>query len=251
MNILGNAIFLLMKKSVCHSSLRCGLSLVFSFSVLALFSACTDYVSKIDAQNDDEPMALSSSSILHVSSSSVVNPSTVVVKSMKDYRDGQSYKTVTIGSQTWMAQNLNYETDDYFSFCNNNILSNCTKYGRLYSWKGALTACPVGWHLPAKAEFDTLFTAVGGRSVAGSMLKSTNGWNDSGNGTDDYSFSALPAGYYYVTGDYELEGGMTCFWSSAEDVVGNALCLYKKGDYVSGSLGNKNLFAFSVRCVQD
>ena len=250
MNILGNTIFLIMKKSVCHSSLRCGLSLVFSLSFLALFSACTDYVSKIDAQNDDGPMGLSSSSISQESSSSVVNPSTVVVKSMKDYRDGQSYKTVTIGSQTWMAQNLNYETD-YFSFCYDKISSNCSKYGRHYSWKGALTACPVGWHLPTKAEFATLFTAVGGRSVAGRMLKSTSGWNDSGNGTDDYSFSALPAGDGYATGDYELEGSMTCFWSSSDDVAGNAFCLYKMGDYVGGSLGNKNLYAFSVRCVQD
>ena len=249
MNILGNAIFLLMKKSVCHSSLQCGLSLVFNLSVLALFSACTDYVSKIDAPNDDEPMALSSFSISQTSSSSVVNPSTVVVGSMKDYRDGQSYKTVTIGSQTWMAQNLNYESD-YFSFCYNDISSNCTKYGRLYSWKMALTVCPVGWHLPTKAEFDTLFTAVGGRSVAGKMLKSTSGWNDSGNGTDDYLFSALSVGFGYATGD-DCEGDIACFWSSAEDVVGNALCLYKRGDYVGGSLGNKNLYAFSVRCVQD
>ena len=66
--------------------------------------------------------------------------------------------------------------------------------------------CPEGWHLPANSEWNALFTAVGGRSAADMMLKSTSGWFDSGNGTDAYSFAALPAGYRYVDGSFTDEG---------------------------------------------
>ena len=134
--------------------------------------------------------------------SSVTSPSgKESLSTLTDSRDGQTYKTVVIGKQTWMAQNLNIETEK--SFCFNDDSSNCTKYGRLYTWAAAMDSagewssngkgcgyksecsamspvrgvCPNGWHLPTKAEFETLFSAVGGDSVAGKMLKSTSGWN--------------------------------------------------------------------------
>ena len=134
--------------------------------------------------------------------SSVTSPSgKESLSTLTDSRDGQTYKTVVIGRLTWMAQNLNIETEK--SFCFNDDSSNCTKYGRLYTWAAAMDSagewssngkgcgyksecsamspvrgvCPNGWHLPTKAEFETLFSAVGGDSVAGKMLKSTSGWN--------------------------------------------------------------------------
>ena len=120
---------------------------------------------------------------------------------LTDSRDGQTYKTVEIGTQTWMAQNLNYQTDS--SWCYKNKGSNCRKYGRLYEWNAAKKACPAGYHLPSREEWDVLAQAVGGVidpynkswSGAGNKLKTNSGWKKPGIGTDDYGFSALPSGY--------------------------------------------------------
>ena len=222
----------------------------------------------------------SSSSETSVSSSSVpegyVDPSTVVKGNMTDSRDGQTYKTTTIGTQTWMAQNLNYETAN--SYCYNDDASNCTKYGRLYTWAAAMDSvgtwttngkgcgynktcsptypvrgvCPEGWHLPTQTEWNTLFAAVGGQSTAGKMLKSTSGWNSSGNGTDAYSFSALPVGERNDVGDYYNEGNYACFWSSTESNYYDAYYMSLHYDYDDAYLsGNYKYNGFSVRCVKD
>jgi uncharacterized protein (TIGR02145 family) len=149
-----------------------------------------------------------------------------------------------------MAQNLNYETAN--SYCYRNNASNCTKYGRLYTWAVAITACPTGWHLPTQTEWNTLFTAVGGSVTAGTKLKSTTGWNSSGNGTDDYSFSALPAGDRDIHGYYGNEGNYADFWSSTEDDSNCAyyMRLYYNYDDADLNYGNKSNW-FSVRCVKD
>ena len=173
--------------------------------------------------------------------------------SMTDARDGQTYKIVKIGDQVWMAQNLNFKTDS--SFCYDNEESNCTRYGRLYKWAAAKSVCPSGWHLPSKTEWETMFDSVGGSSIAGSKLKSTFGWDDfegkSGNGTDDFGFSALPAGYWKSGGYYNLKGISARFWSSTK-LYDNAyfMYLYYANDGVN--LGDdSNGYGFSVRCVKD
>lgn len=215
-----------------------------------------------------------------------------------DERDGQTYKTVKIGTQTWMAENLNYAytgvpfdyegyTSDSTSWCYDNDPANCTKYGRLYTWAAAMDSvgewstngkgcgfgkicsvasagsatlvrgiCPSGWHLPKKAEFETLFTAVGGSSTAGTMLKSTSGWDDykgeSGNGTDAYGFSALPAGYRWDVGNYSLLGSLAYFWSATEE---RGFYAYYMGLYYKHEDGNLDDddkdYMYSVRCVKD
>ena len=118
---------------------------------------------------------------------------------MKDSRDGQTYKTLKIGSQTWMAENLNFKTKH--SYCYDNDSSNCTKFGQFYDWVEATEVCPKGWHLPDTTEWNTLFATVGGRALASKVLKSKSLWKtcknwnwQNGNGSDDYGFSALPAG---------------------------------------------------------
>jgi uncharacterized protein (TIGR02145 family) len=131
-----------------------------------------------------------------------------------DSRDGKAYKTVKIGSQTWMAENLNYEAKG--SLCYDNKKENCDKYGRLYDWKTAMKVCPSGWHLPSDAEWENLVTIAGGDKVAGTKLKAKSGWKDNRNGTDDFGFSALPAGFHYVNNEF-FRGGEEGEWWSATD----------------------------------
>ncbi|WP_295096536.1 fibrobacter succinogenes major paralogous domain-containing protein [uncultured Fibrobacter sp.] len=189
----------------------------------------------------------------------------------EDARDGQTYKTVKIGDQVWMAENLNFEMDS--SFCYIKEESNCAKYGRLYRWAAAVGksesecgygytcslpsgniqgVCPKGWHLPSKAEWKTLFNAVGGKSTAGKILKSTSGWNSSGNGTDSFGFSALPAGGRLSDGGYYGKGNHADFWSSTESDDDDAydVYLYYGIDDAYLSFGSKDHWV-SVRCVKD
>ena len=217
--------------------------------------------SSSEKQGDGESSsAMTSSSSMESSSSSsvpegYVDPSTVVTGTMTDERDGKTYKTVTIGTQTWMAENLNYDTDA--TNCYDGREDLCTIYGGLYKWGAAMVVCPSGWHLPDTTEWKMLITAVGGESTAGRMLKSTSGWDDykgeNGNGTDAYSFAVLPAGYYWGNVmDYRYEGSYTCFWSSTGINTGDAYFMYLLFDNERAFLSNNNKDnAFSVRCVHD
>ena len=170
-----------------------------------------------------------------------------------DDRDGQTYKTVKIGDQWWMAENLNYEAAN--GYCFNDSAENCEKYGRLYTWSTALVACPSGWHLPTKADFDTLLAAVGGDSLAGNALKSFAGWNrveDEGDGADSYGFSGSPAGWMDLTGDYYQVGYFGRFWSISSCSDKKAYTLHLKYNAESGSLDcTLKESAISVRCIKD
>lgn len=239
-----------------------------------LFVACGNDSSTSANNSNDDISSKSSSSQRSVSSSSD-KVADVIGNSITDSRDGQKYKTVKIGSQVWMAQNLNYEMAD--SYCYGNNARSCTKYGRLYTWAAAMDSagiwsttgkgcgygkicsptypvrgvCPSGWHLPTQTEWNTLFTVVGGSSVAGEKLKSTSGWYNNGNGTDGFGFSALPAGYRRY---YGFSGGNNCagFWSASEHDSNDAYYIYLSidnvGAYLELSLKDN---AFSVRCLKD
>ena len=171
----------------------------------------------------------SSSAIIPASSTSIPLDGDFFV----DDRDGKAYKIVTIGSQTWMAQNLNY--DEKNSYCYGNIDENCSKYGRLYY---GTNHCPAGWHLPTIDEWNALIDFVGGVSVAGKILKSASGWNEFGNGTDAYEFSALPAGWYYARQSFSGIGDGAVFM--ADTVKNDSMSVH----YVSIS-GEKDGVSFS------
>lgn len=211
----------------------------------------------------------SSSSKKKLSSSSIV--SSPVEGTLTDTRDGQTYKTVRIGDQVWMAENLNYETDS--SFCYNDSVKYCEKYGRLYRWAAAVGksesecgsgytcslpsgniqgVCPNGWHLPSKSEWETLFNAVGGLSTAGKELKFTSGWNRRGYGTDAFGFSALPAGYRSYGGGFYGEGNYAYFWCSTENESHYAYDIYLYYKIDSARLDDYYKYlGFSVRCIRD
>ena len=193
-----------------------------------------------------EPGDHSSSSVTPESSSSETSEFT---GSMTDPRDGQTYRTVKIGNQVWMAENLKVKTENSWCYaCEESI---CKEYGRLYTWEMAKTSCPAGWHLPSKNEFETLFEAVGGESIAGKELKSADDWNI-GNGTDAYAFSVLAAGIRDFHGSY-IDGGYSAlFWSSSEYSSGFAYYVFFGFKYDSVSLrdGHKR-YGFSVRCLKD
>jgi uncharacterized protein (TIGR02145 family) len=172
-----------------------------------------------------------------------------------DPRDGKQYKMVEIGNQIWMAENLSYSANG--SKCYENQESNCKKYGRLYNWSTARNACPSGWHLPSDGEWQALVNFAGGKEIAGKKLKAAKGWNyndngTSGNGTDEFGFSALPGGYGSSDGSFDYVGNYGYWWSATE---GNAANAWGRGlGYNDASVDrgyDDKTDLFSVRCVQD
>ena len=149
-----------------------------------------------------------------------------IIGSFYDDRDGRIYKTVKIGSQIWMAENLNYASSG--SWCYDNNPMNCSTYGRLYTWEIAKTACPTGWHLPSYNEWNNLIGYLGGYAIAGGKLKSRTGWTRSNISTsNDSGFSGLPGGYidgscwYKATfNDIENTG---YFWSGPSTILPDSL----------------------------
>ncbi len=201
----------------------------------------------------------------------------------EDNRDGQVYRTVKIGEQTWMAENLNYEyMPDTLSVCYDEDPINCEKYGRLYTWAAAMDsaarfsdngkdcgngtecsangnvrgACPVGWHLPSNAEWITLkdFIAkqIGNVNFVGYALKSTSSWESTG-GSDAFGFGAFPAGSRNYKGIYLRLLSLTDFWSSTEnESYSSYYFLVGWADVFSEhTYGEKGLSAYSIRCVKD
>lgn len=161
--------------------------------------------------------------------------------SFKDSRNSKSYKTVTIESQTWLAENLNYQTKE--SICYDNKQSNCTTYGRLYSWKAAMNACPTGWHLPSLKDFQKLLKVVG----SADKLRDAS-WG----GSNKYGFSALPSGVYFSDdNDFHLQGHDVSIWSSTKDDWGSVRVL-SIGSEAEGDIESMSPDAWSpVRCIKD
>jgi len=176
----------------------------------------------------------------------------VVKGSFTDTRDDKTYKTVKIGTQTWMAENLNYETGN--SVCYFADPANCQKYGRLYDWKTAKKACPSGWHLPSNAEWQTLVDFAGGDKVAGKKLKAKSGWNNNGSGTDNYGFAALPGGKGEdYNNNFEYVGSLGYWWSATESDADVVKCWIMIHDHESIDRFdlNKESEPVSVRCIKD
>jgi len=204
-----------------------------------------------------------------------------------DLRDEKSYATILIGTQCWMAENLNVgtringnsnQTDNGIieKYCYDDLESNCDIYGGLYQWdetmqysmqQGVQGICPPGWHVPSDEEWkilegtvdsqygvgDSEWDATGWRGYdAGETLKSTNGWSYSGNGTDLYGFTALPGGYRGDTGSFNHLGNHGLWWSSTEN---NGSTTWTRnlhyGNVKVARNGRSKTDGYSLRCLKD
>ena len=234
-------------------------------------------------------VALTSSSKQQISSSSTAHSSSSSAESgtFVDSRDGKTYKWVKIGTQTWMAENLNFGTrvngvndqGDATSasaqkYCYGNNESNCTTYGGLYQWHTATALsrscdntscsttsqhrgiCPAGWHLPSKSEWATLNNYVdnnngGSTTDAGRSLKSKNLWS-SNTGTDAFGWTGLPGGYRRDTGGGFYTLGANGEWWSSAPAWHYTMCTGQTSceNTIYGH-SDSNTYGFSVRCVKD
>jgi uncharacterized protein (TIGR02145 family) len=190
--------------------------------------------------------------------------------------DGNTYKTVTIGTQTWMAENLkttkyNDDTSIPFitdntswknlitpAFCwyNNDASTYKDTYGALYNWYSAASGklCPTGWHVPSDAQWTVLSTYLGGESAAGDKMKEEGAahWKNFNNASTNVSgFTALPGGGR-VSGSFSSIEASGAWWSSTEYDTDFAWCRElddNVAELMTGSL-EKNM-GFSVRCIKN
>ena len=222
----------------------------------------SDSETRVSSSADPES---SSSSVAPQPSSSetIVSSSGVGVEygTLQDPRDGKSYKTVKIGSLTWMAENLNYDNSATAtgsidsSFCYDGIPANCEKYGRLYQEYAATAVCPEGWRLPTADDWRDLTNAV--KEEFGDnngSLRAVGEWEntifgDNVTATNASGFSALPAGYRAKTGEYDGQGTKAYFWG--EDNMNHyAWILSNQYDLDKESL-IRGYFAYSIRCIKN
>jgi uncharacterized protein (TIGR02145 family) len=198
--------------------------------------------------------------------------------------DGNVYKTITIGNQVWMKENLKTTkyndgkaiplvkddmvwkelTTPAFCWNYNDETANKNKYGALYNWYTVNTnkLCPRGWHVPTNAEWTILTTYLGGESVAGGKLKETGitHWESPNTGaTNEKGFTALPGGSRNYAGAFNYTGSNViffrsngCWWSSTGLSDFNAYYrrLYNSLSEVYSSLSVKQ-FGYSIRCMKD
>lgn len=190
------------------------------------------------------------------------NQPSVKTSTMTDERDGKTYKTVTIGSQTWMAENLAYET--IYAFEYDDTYFDDFESGLFYDWEDAVSGgpdygdvCPNGWHLPSKNEWSQLIDFVGGRESAFN-LKSKNYWEyESGvtKGTDKFGFTAFPAGYNEGGQNYlQQRERLAAFWSSdgydGGETYAYACMMSSASDKIT--MPTERIYSsLNVRCVKD
>lgn len=173
--------------------------------------------------------------------------------SITDARDGKVYKTVKIGDQLWIGENLAFKTPEGWSVYEG-ISDYVKTYGYLYTWEAASKACPAGWRLPSMQEWWTLSKSLGGDEISGGKLKQagTTSWKDPNSGaTNSSGFTALPGGR---SGDREMKyfGTAAFFWTNVDDDDATSWCgtLSSSGEDLALSPAEKKN-GYSVRCIKN
>ncbi|MBA7589536.1 hypothetical protein ES708_31621 [subsurface metagenome] len=231
-----------------------------------------------------------SAGIYYVTVSDALNNTIIdnvqIYNTYTDTKDNEVYRIISIGSQVWMAENLNVGTyvesinsgkyhsdmsdnDTIEKYCYNNNKANCNVYGGLFDWDEMMQynpsdngeigttqgICPTGWHIPTVTEWDTLINYIGGSSMAGGKLKETGTthWNFPNTGaTNENGFTALPAGYRHLTGSFNQLNSYALFMSATENSSTDAwiVILNYKDFNVRRNYFYKT-YGLSVRCVFD
>jgi uncharacterized protein (TIGR02145 family) len=190
----------------------------------------------------------------------------------------KTYPEVTIGEQAWMTKNLDVSTfrngdpipqakteeewkrageNQQPAWCYyDNDPANGAKYGKLYNWYAVNDArglAPEGWHIPTDSEWTQLNEYLGGEAVAGKKMKSTSGWIENGNGTNEIGFNGLPGGVRDYNGTFFNRGTYGFCWSASEEGSTGGAYIRALG-YGADSLYRGNIYkeeGFSVRCLRN
>lgn len=177
----------------------------------------------------------------------IVNTQAQTKGTFEDPRDGKVYKTIEVGSQTWMAENLAYKFDDG-CWTYNNDENHVAKYGRLYTYETALKGCPIDWHLPSKEEFESLIRYAGNSGIKAYNELIPTGFT---------GFNGVFGGFYNK--GFQYIGKIGHFWSSTP--INNSSAYYMGITSIISDAGictvdrvknsNNKKWGFSVRCVKD
>jgi len=201
-----------------------------------------------------------------ISYSEEIQIKTLVPEYLTDSRDNQKYAVVKIGNQYWMAENLNYYTNEGSWYYNNDSIS-FSKFGRLYNWYIACNVCPKGWRLPTREDWNELIKYINNNSFTGfgdSVCKDLNAhklklpgtgfWEYEKNSiNNETGFSAIAAGVYVVENDNFSDIGVNSAYWSSDEYNTNSAWFYRLESYsnsICNNFGNKGS-GLSVRCIKN
>jgi uncharacterized protein (TIGR02145 family) len=185
---------------------------------------------------------------------SIVVACSPALSPLVDTRDGNTYETVKIGSQVWMAANLNHRMEGAFAYENNNEIA--AKMGLLYLWDTSLNACPTGWHLPSDQEWTDMENSMGNDPFLGKKLKSTTDWENNGNGENSERFNVYPAGYVGNGGKRSASmGEYSFFWTSTSEGSGSEDRVWRRFFHMDSTSVTRDRSykdnGYSLRCIKD
>lgn len=167
-----------------------------------------------------------------------------------DKRDGNTYRTITFSGVTWMTENLKFRTESGAFFFDNDT-NNIPVYGVLYEWKSAMKACPVGWHLPSGAEFQTLSNYFEQKESWGNIPSDPMAFNIQLGGMQDYEgvFSEMDeSGYYWTSTRYDEKNAEYFSYLMISDMP--VIDISRRAD-IADIHGTEKTNRYSIRCVKN